>query len=34
MTIMGITLGAATLWLIAAAVLFVIEALTLGLTTV
>ncbi|MGN0703263.1 MAG: NfeD family protein [Lentihominibacter sp.] len=34
MTIMGITLGAATVWLIAAAVLFVIEALTLGLTTV
>ena len=34
MTIMGITFGAATLWLIGAAVLFVIEALTLGLTTV
>ena len=34
MTIMGITFGAATVWLIGAAVLFVIEALTLGLTTV
>lgn len=34
MTIMGITLGAATIWLIAAAVLFVIEAITLGLTTI
>ncbi|MDO4485518.1 MAG: NfeD family protein [Bacillota bacterium] len=34
MTIMGIALNAATIWLIAAALLFVIEAFTLGLTTV
>lgn len=34
MTIMGITLSAATVWLIIAAILFVIEAFTLGLTTV
>ena len=34
MTIMGITLSAAVLWLIAAAVLAIIEALTMGLSTI
>ncbi|MCB6994112.1 NfeD family protein [bacterium 210820-DFI.6.37] len=34
MTILGITLSAAVIWLIAAAVFGVIEALTLGLTTI
>ena len=34
MTIMGITISAAILWLIAAAVFALIEALTLGLTTI
>lgn len=34
MTIFGITLSAAVLWLIVAAVLAIIEAVTLGLTTI
>ncbi len=34
MTIFGITLSAAVLWLIAAAILAIIEAATLGLTTI
>ena len=34
MTIMGITLSAAVVWLIAAAVLAIIEALTMGLSTI
>ena len=34
MTIMGITLSAAVIWLIVAAVLAIIEALTMGLSTI
>ena len=34
MTIAGITIGAAVLWLVAAAVLAIIEALTQGLTSI
>jgi membrane protein implicated in regulation of membrane protease activity len=34
MTIMGITLSAAVVWLIVAAVLAIIEALTMGLSTI
>lgn len=34
MTIMGITLSAAVMWLVAAAVLGIIEALTMGLSTI
>lgn len=34
MTIAGITIGAAVLWLVAAVILAIIEALTLGLTSI